>query len=484
LTSIFFSFISVRQNNSIIRYGNLHFLPLFFLAAFDLKKCFFLAPLKLSLRPMQYDVEKSGFLSFTELKALMWRLDLNLRKGAAAVILDRLFPAGSSTPLDKQTVVSVLSHAKARREQYVRAGEGVPETFSSVLDGAEVGEDLSRVPKVPPGVLTPNDRALVKKTFELFDSTGSGTIPRYLFKKCIRMLGFYQIESTALDAVARKIPANRDGRMYFPEFYALIGLVMQNIKRGMYGEIVGTIFNSPPNEPEAIEGVIATVCEPGFIAQFSDSKGNVSLARALLVVAKVVDAKTPSASCLYEWMDKIIRQGHSSVTTERFLEVMHDSGEKYFLEFEERVTKYNDEQLFRWIGEAEASRSAEAFALYTDKSSILARTQVESLLVDLGYPVSSHEGSKEVLKEFTHPKDKSNVLFSELMHCLKTLAVVRFKAENGRGDFLVSERGVVSAAAGASVSPLHQGADGKGSSSAQLFVFFFFFISFEKNINT
>ena len=99
----------------------------------------------------------------------------------------------------------------------MRGGEGVPPTFSSVLDGAELGEDLSRVPKVPPGVLTLEDRALVKSTFETFDSVGSGTIPRNLFKKMVRLLGFYQIGSDALDSVARKIPAQKDGRMDFPE---------------------------------------------------------------------------------------------------------------------------------------------------------------------------------------------------------------------------------------------------------------------------
>ena len=410
-----------------------------------------------------YDVDNTGLISFVELKALMWRLDLNFRKGAAALIIDRLFPTGLNTPLDKQTVVSILSHAKARREQYVRGGVGVPDDFSPVLDGAEVGEDLSRVPKVPPGVLTLSDRAIVMETFEYFDSSGSGTVPRFLFKKCLRMLGFYQIESAALDAVARKIPPHRDGRMDFPEFFALIGFVMMNAKRGMYGELVGTVLETPPDEPESIEDVLTIVCEPAFLAQFTSDRGAdesvISLPLALPAIAKYVDEMVPSASCLYEWMDGVVRQGHEFVPLERFVETIHDVGEQYYAEFDARARKFHSEQLFRWVGEAETRRASAAFSLYTDKSSILARTALEPLLVDLGYPVTSHEGSKDVLREFMHPKDKSAVLFPELLYCLKTLAVVRLKAEDGHGDFTVDKRGIVSAASGdggeESVNPLH-----------------------------
>lgn len=158
--------------------------------------------------------------------------------------------------------------------------------------------------------------------------------------------------------------------------------------------------------------------------------------------------KAPAASSLYEWMEEVIKQGHGSVPVERFVEVMHDVGEKYYAEFDEKSRAFYSEQLFRWIGEGEARRAAEAFSLYTDKSSVLPRTQLEPLLVDLGYPVSSQQGSKDVLAEFTHPKDRSTVLFPELLHCLKTLAIVRLKAEDGRGDFAVDHRGIVTIIAG------------------------------------
>ena len=408
-----------------------------------------------------YDVDQTGLISFVELKALMWRLDLHFRKGAAAVIIDRLFPTGQNTPLDKQTVVSVLSHAKARREQYVRGGPGLPETFSAVLDAAEVGEDLSRVPKVPPGVLTLGDRALVMQTFEHFDSTGSGTVPRYLFKKCMRMLGFYQIESSALDLVARKSPPHKDGRMDFPEFFALIGFVMQNGKRGLYGDVIGTVFETPPDEPEAIEDVLAVVCEPAFLAQFTQDLA-IDLATALPAIAAYVDEMVPSASCLYEWMEGVLRQGHTTVPLERFVEVIHDVGEKYYAEFDARARRFHAEQLHRWVGQKETKRCAVAFEIYTDKSSVLNRQALGPMLSDLGYPVMSHEDSKAVLYEFTHPKDKANVLFPELLHCLKTLNVVRFRAEDRRGDFLVDARGIVKSANGdgfdGASSPLHANA--------------------------
>lgn len=421
-----------------------------------------------------YDVHKKGLLSFTELKALMWRLDLNLRKGAAALIVDRLFPANIKTPLDKQTVVSILSHAKARREQYVRGGVGVPESFSPVLDGVEVGEDYSRVPRVPPGVLTAENRSLVKEVFEHFDASGSGTIPRYLFKKCMRMLGFYQAQSSELDAVARKIPPHRDGRMDFPEFFALVGFVVMNGKRGVFGELVGTIFEPPADEAEAIEGVLAHICDPEFVKQFSTTsagKGTtVALSKALPAVAAYVDEAAPSASMLYEWMDELQRAGEGDACAlARFVEMVHDAGERYYALFDANARTFHEEQLYRWVGEVEARRSADAFALYTDKASVLPRSQLEQLMVDLGYPVASHEGSKAVLKEFAHPKDKTTVLFPELLHCLKTLAVVRFKAEAGRGDFKVNSRGIVVALAGQgaaavaaadSTNPLH--VDGGG----------------------
>jgi hypothetical protein len=240
--------------------------------------------------------------------------------------------------------------------------------------------------------------------------------------------------------------------MDFPEFFALIGFVMQNGKRGVYGEVVGTVFETPPDEPEAIEDVLAVVCEPAFLAQFTEELA-INLAAALPAIAAYVDEMVPSASCLYEWMEGVLRQGHATVPLERFVEVIHDVGEQYYAEFDARARRFHAEQLYRWCGEAETQRCAAAFAAYTDKSSVLARPSLEPLLSGLGYPVTSHEGSKAVLAEFTHPKDKANVLFPELLHCLKTLSVVRFRAENGRGDYAADARGLVQLAA-------HDDADG------------------------
>jgi Ca2+-binding EF-hand superfamily protein len=389
-----------------------------------------------------YDEQQKGQLSFVQLKSLMWRLDLNLRKGAAAIIVDRLFPEGQNVILDKQTVVSILSHAKARRANYVRGGSNVPESFSPVLDGVELGEDLSRVPKIPPGVFTKKDRIIVYDTFTNFDSTGSGTMPRYLFKKCIRLLGFHQIPSKSLDEIARKIPTNRDGRMDFPEFLALVAFVIQNVKRGVYGKIVGSIFEEVPDEPEPIEEVLEVICDPNYMAQFS-TNNTVNLVQALPSMKTYILEHASSASCLFEWIEELIKNNSTEMPIVRFVEVIHDVGDKYYAEFELRSRTFHEEQLYRWVGEAEGRRCAHAFSLYTDKSSVLARTQLEPLLVDLGYPVASHEESKDVLKEFSHPKDKSTVLFAELIHILKTLSVVRYKSENGRGDYTVDERGIL-----------------------------------------
>ena len=82
--------------------------------------------------------------------------------------------------------------------------------------------------------------AVVRGVFDYCDTAGSGTVPRYVFKRCARMLGFHQVDSVSLDAVSRKIPPNKDGRMDFPELCALVGFILQNDERGLYGVGGGT----------------------------------------------------------------------------------------------------------------------------------------------------------------------------------------------------------------------------------------------------
>lgn len=120
--------------------------------------------------------------------------------------------------------------------------------------------------------------------------------PRYVFKRILRMLGFHQVNSLALDAAARKVPPNKDGRMDFPELCALVGFILQNEERGAYGgPIVGTAFDEPPKQPEAIEDVLAVICEPTFIAQFTSLGGAIDVA-AVLPVIRVSHSSTEKYS--------------------------------------------------------------------------------------------------------------------------------------------------------------------------------------------
>jgi len=232
--------------------------------------------------------------------------------------------------------------------------------------------------------------------------------------------------------------------MDFPEFLALVAFVIQNVKRGLYGRIVGSVFETVPDEPEAVEDILEIVTEPNFIAQFStkSNSNSIILSKALPIIKKYILKEKPSVTVLYEWIEELINNNQSEMPIVRFVEVIHDVADKYYAEFEDRSRVFHEEQLYRWVGEDDARACAVAFSLYTDKSSVLARTQLEPFLVDLGYPVTSHEESKEILKEFSHPKDKSTVLYAELLHIIKSLSVVRYKAENGRGDFTVDERGI------------------------------------------
>ena len=96
-----------------------------------------------------YDAGGAGLIALPELKALFWRLDVDLAKGALAAAVRKLFRSGVHTPLDKQTVVSILSHVKARMDQYARLKEeeeeeekrspGAGEVPVPVLPGARRG---------------------------------------------------------------------------------------------------------------------------------------------------------------------------------------------------------------------------------------------------------------------------------------------------------------------------------------------------------
>ena len=50
-------------------------------------------------------------------------------------------------------------------------------SFSPVLDGVDIGEDLSRVPRVHSRIAgSAPARAVVREVFEYFDAVGSGTV--------------------------------------------------------------------------------------------------------------------------------------------------------------------------------------------------------------------------------------------------------------------------------------------------------------------
>ena len=171
-----------------------------------------------------------------------------------------------------------------------------------------------------------------------------------------------------------------------------------------------------------------------------------------------VDDMAPSARQLYSWMEE--RDGDddlesgtgggtsgvsSVVSFHMFVERVHDEAEDYYSRYEARAMLFHEQSLQRWAGRGELQRAERAFSAASQKASVLPRGQLKRLLMDLGYPVNAHKDAIAVLEEFTHPKDRSFVLYPELMHAVKTLAVVRFEAEKGRGDFLIASDGTVTA---------------------------------------